>query len=119
MSVTGKKIGRLDIRLVRGDSQRVGVRWRQRNVRTGQVGEVDVSQGWSAQLLVQSPDGQETWLSLPCGVMTADGLVACDIPVAAFTPAVWNVRHTGRWKIVVSHRAHRQTLAWGYWTLSE
>lgn len=96
MAVTGKKIGRLDIRLVRGDSQRVGVRWRQRNVRTGQVGEVDVSQGWTARLLLQSPDGQETWLSLPCGVMSVDGLVACDIPAAAFTPAMWSLRHTGR-----------------------
>lgn len=119
MSVTGTKVGRFDIRLVRGDSQRVGVRWRQRNVRTGQVGEVDVSQGWTARLVLQSPDGQETWLSLPCGVMTADGLVACDIPAAAFTPALWSLRHTGRWKIVVSRKAVTQTLAWGYWTLSE
>ncbi len=119
MGVLGTKVARADIRLIRGDSQRVGVRWRQRNVRTGQVGEVDVSQGWTARLLLQSPDGQETWLSLPCGVMTADGLVACDIPAAAFTPAVWSLRHTGRWKIVVSRREQTQTLAWGYWTLSE
>lgn len=119
MGVLGTKVARADIRLIRGDSQRVGVRWRQRNVRTGQVGEMDVSQGWTARLLLQSPDGQETWLSLPCGVMTADGLVACDIPAAAFTPAVWSLRHTGRWKIVVSRREQTQTLAWGYWTLSE
>ena len=119
MGVLGTKVARADIRLIRGDSQRVGVRWRQRNVRTGQVGEVDVSQGWTARLLLQSPDGQETWLSLPCGVMSVDGLVACDIPAAAFTPAVWSLRHTGRWKIVVSRREQTQTLAWGYWTLSE
>lgn len=119
MGVLGTKVACADIRLIRGDSQRVGVRWRQRNVRTGQVGEVDVSQGWTARLLLQSPDGQETWLSLPCGVMTADGLVACDIPAAAFTPAIWSLRHTGRWKIVVSRREQTQTLAWGYWTLSE
>lgn len=119
MAVIGKKVGRLDIRLVRGDTQRVGVRWRRQNLQTGQVGEVDVSQGWTARLLLQSPDGQETWLNLPCGVMSVDGLVACDIPAAAFTPAVWSLRHTGRWKIVVSRREQTQTLAWGYWTLSE
>ena len=42
MAVTGKKVGRLDIRLVRGDTQRVGGRWRKRNMQTGEITPVDL-----------------------------------------------------------------------------
>lgn len=118
MSVLGRKVGRADIRLIRGDTERVGGRWRKQNLQTGEITPVDLT-GWTGTLELRSPDGREIWYEQACQTMTDDGYALADIPVAAFTPAVWNVRHTGRWKIVVSHRAHRQTLAWGYWTLSE
>lgn len=119
MSVLGRKVGRADIRLIRGDTERVGVRWRQRNCRTGQVTPVDVSQ-WTARLVMTSPDGQETWYETPCDELTNDGLVACTIPATAFTGSLWALRPTGQWKIIATQRGGvTRTLAWGYWTLGQ
>ena len=120
MGVLGTKVARADIRLIRGDSQRVGVRWRQRNVRTGQVAPVDLT-GWGGTLELRSPDGREIWYTQACATMTDDGYAICDIPAAAFTGDQWQARRTGQWKVSVrdSLTSVRKTIGWGYWTLSD
>lgn len=120
MAVTGKKVGRLDIRLVRGDTQRVGGRWRKRNLVTGQITPVDLS-AWKGTLELRSPDGRELWFEHACQTMTSDGYALADIPANAFADDVWATRRTGQWKVAVRNRltGERTTVGWGYWTLSE
>ena len=120
MAVTGKKVGRLDIRLVRGDTQRVGGRWRKQNLTTGQIAPVDLT-GWAGTLELRSPDGREIWYTQACATMTDDGYAICDIPEAAFTVDPWNTRRTGQWKVFVRNplTGERRTIGWGYWTLSD
>ena len=120
MAVIGKKVGRLDIRLVRGDTQRVGGRWRKQNLTTGQIAPVDMT-GWAGTLELRSPDGREIWYTQACATMTDDGYAICDIPEAAFTGEQWGTRRSGQWKIVVrdSLTGVRKTIGWGYWTLAD
>ena len=120
MAVTGKKVGRLDIRLVRGDTQRVGGRWRKHNLTTGQITPVDLT-GWAGTLELRSPDGREQWYTQACATMTDDGYAICDIPANAFTVDPWNTRRTGQWKVFVRNTltGERRTIGWGYWTLSD
>lgn len=120
MAVTGKKVGRLDIRLVRGDTQRVGGRWRKQNLTTGETTPVDLT-GWAGTLELRSPDGSEIWYEQACQTMTADGYALADIPANAFTGDQWDTRRSGQWKVAVRNRltGERTTVGWGYWTLSE
>ena len=120
MAVTGKKVGRLDIRLVRGDTQRVGGRWRKQNLTTGETTPVDLS-AWAGEIELRSPDGREQWYSHACQTMASDGYAICDIPADAFTAADWDARTTGQWKVAVrnSQTGERRTIGWGYWTLSD
>lgn len=120
MAVTGTKVGRLDIRLVRGDTQRVGGRWRKRNLTTGEITPVDLT-GGAGSIELRSPDGRELWFEHVCQTMTSDGYAICDIPANAFTSAEWAVRRTGQWKVFVRNplTGERRTIGWGYWTLSD
>ncbi len=120
MAVTGRKVGRLDIRLVRGDTQRVGGRWRKRNLQTGEITPVDLS-AWAGTLELRSPDGRELWLEHACQTMTADGYATCGIPAIVFAATDWDVRRTGQWKVTVrnSLTGERKTIGWGYWTLMD
>lgn len=120
MAVTGTKVGRLDIRLVRGDTQRVGGRWRKRNLVTGQTSPVDLS-AWAGTLELRSPDGRELWFEHACATMTTDGYAVCDIPADAFEDDEWDVRRTGQWKVCARNplTGERRTIGWGYWTLSD
>lgn len=120
MSVSGKKIGRLDIRLVRGDTQRVGGRWRKHNLTTGQTTPVDLT-GWAGEIELRSPDGREQWYTQACATMTEDGYAICDIPANAFTGDQWQTRRTGQWKVFVRNplTGERKTVGWGYWTLAD
>lgn len=120
MSVIGSKVGRLDIRLVRGDTQRVGGRWRKRNLTTGETTPVDLT-GWAGEIELRSPDGREIWYEQACETMTSDGYALADIPATAFADDVWATRRTGQWKVFVKNglTGERRTVGWGYWTLSE
>lgn len=120
MSVTGTKVGRLDIRLVRGDTQRVGGRWRKQNLTTGETTPVDL-RAWAGQIELRSPDGQDVWYTQPCQTMSNDGYAIADIPPAALTGDEWLTRRTGQWRIAVYDSATgvRRTIGWGYWTLSD
>ena len=120
MAVTGTKVGRLDIRLVRGDTQRVGGRWRKRNLVTGETTPVDLS-AWKDTLELRSPDGRELWFEHACQTMTSDGYALADIPAAAFDAADWDVRRSGQWKVCARNplTGERRTMGWGYWTLSD
>lgn len=119
MSVVGKKVAQMDIRLVRGDSERVGGRWRQRYP-DGTVKAVDLS-SWSGVVELRSPDGSELWYSQACGSMTSDGYAIADIPPSALSGDVWVQRRAGRWRIRATgpHGGVVRTLAWGYFTLSD
>lgn len=119
MAVFGRKVGRADLRLVRGDSERLGGRWRQRYP-DGTVKAVDLS-SWSGVVELRSPDGSELWYSRACGEMTADGYAIADIPPSAFTDAVWSSRRAGQWKVTVTSPdgGTKRTLGWGYYALSD
>lgn len=119
MATVGRRIGRLDVRLVRGDSERLGGRWRQRYP-DGTVKAVDLS-SWSGVVELRSPDGSELWYSRACGEMTSDGYAIADIPPSALSGDVWVQRRAGRWRIRATGPGGGvvRTLAWGYFTLSD
>ncbi len=119
MATMGRKVGRLDVRLVRGDSERLGGRWRQRYP-DGTVKAVDLS-SWSGVVELRSPDGSELWYSRACGSMTSDGYAIADIPPSALSGDVWVQRRAGRWRIRATGPGGGvvRTLAWGYFTLSD
>lgn len=119
MATMGRKVGRLDVRLVRGDSERLGGRWRQRYP-DGTVKAVDLS-SWSGVVELRSPDGSELWYSRACGEMTSDGYAIADIPPSALSGDVWVQRRAGRWRIRATGPGGGvvRTLAWGYFTLSD
>lgn len=120
MPVTGRRVKRLDIRIVRGDSDRVGGRWRLLNLVTGEVTPKDLS-GWTGVVELRSPDGGELWWSRPCDEMTDDGYAVADIPPSAFTADLWEQRRAGQWKCRVSSPdgATVRTVGWGYWVLND
>lgn len=119
MATMGRKVGRLDVRLVRGDSERLGGRWRQRYP-DGTVKAVDLG-AWSGVVELRSPDGSELWYSQACGSMTSDGYAIADIPPSALSGDVWVQRRAGRWRIRATGPGGGvvRTLAWGYFTLSD
>lgn len=119
MATMGRKVGRLDVRLVRGDSERLGGRWRQRYP-DGTVKAVDLG-SWSGRLELRSPDGSELWYSQACGSMTSDGYAIADIPPSALSGDVWVQRRAGQWRIRATGPGGGvvRTLAWGYFTLSD
>lgn len=119
MATMGRKVGRLDVRLVRGDSERLGGRWRQRYP-DGTVKAVNLG-SWSGVVELRSPDGSELWYSQACGEMTSDGYAIADIPPSAFADAVWASRRCGQWKVTVTSPdgGTTRTLGWGYYALSD
>lgn len=120
MATVGRRVGRMDIRLVRGDSETVGARWRRRDVTSGTVSPVDLT-GWTGQFELRSPDGGESWYSLACAAMTSDGYAQAFIPPSAFIGDVWAQRRQGQWRIRVTSPdgGTVRTLAWGYFALSD
>ncbi|MBW3077682.1 hypothetical protein [Bifidobacterium simiiventris] len=120
MATYGHLVKRLDIRLVRGDGERVGGRWRRLNLATGETTPVDLS-GWTGRVEFRSPDGTEIWYSTACDQMTVDGYAIAGIPYGAFTSAIWDTRRNGRWKCVVTSKDGNttRTIGWGYWVLSD
>lgn len=119
MPVYGKRVVPRDVRLVRGDSERLGGWWRQRYP-DGTVKAVDLS-AWSGRVELWSPDNFERWYSTACGEMTADGFAVAYIPPSAFADDVWRQRRHGQWKVVVSspYGGTVHTIGWGYFTLSD
>ena len=69
--VYGKRVKPLDVRLVRGDSERLGGWWRRRDLSTGEITPVDLS-AWSGRIELRSPDGT-LWYSRACDEMTDVG----------------------------------------------
>jgi hypothetical protein len=110
--VYGSLVGRLDVRLVRGDSSRLGVRWRRRHP-DGSVTAVDLS-GWSGVVELRSPSG-ELWWSVRCA-MDADGFAVASIPPGLLSAPQWDGRRSGSWKCVAASPdgTRVRTLAWGY-----
>lgn len=122
MAVLGRKIGRGDIRLIRGDTQTIGVRWRQQNQHTGQTTPMDLTD-WIGRLELRSLDGNELWLQVNCTTMTSDGLACAELSASALQGEVWQWRHAGQWKIIVTDWRKKngivRTIGWGYFTITE
>ena len=118
--VYGKRVVPRDVRLVRGDSERLGGWWRKRDLSTGEITPVDLS-AWSGRIELRSPDGVELWYSRACDEMTDDGHAVADIPPGAFAGDVWLQCRNGRWKCVVTSPdgATVRTVGWGCWILSD
>ncbi|MDU2421308.1 MAG: hypothetical protein E7D48_04225 [Bifidobacterium scardovii] len=118
--VYGKRVKPLDVRLVRGDSERLGGRWRKRDLLTGEIAPVDLS-GWSGRVELRSPDGVELWYSRACDEMTDDGYAVANLPPSAFASDIWLQRRSGQWKCRVTSPdgATVRTVGWGCWVLSD
>ena len=101
-----------DMRLIRGDSSRLGARWRRRGP-DGSVTPVDLS-GWSGVVELRSSSGQ-LWWSGAC-VTGMDGLAVASVLPDLLAAPEWAGRRSGAWKCVVTSPdgLTSRTLAWGY-----
>lgn len=118
--VYGKRVVPRDVRLVRGDSERLGGRWRLRNLLTGEVTGRDLA-SWSGRIELRSPDGDELWYVRSCDEMSSDGFAVANLPPSAFAGDVWLQRRSGQWKCVVTSPdgSTVRTVGWGCWVLSD
>lgn len=118
MSVYGYEVARSDVRLIRGDSSRLGARWRRRGL-DGSVTPVDLI-GWSGVVELRSPTG-ELWWSATTDVMTTDGYAVATVPPNAWTSPEWAGRRSGSWSVTVTSPDKQtvRTLGWGYWHMSD
>ncbi|MCI1635215.1 hypothetical protein [Bifidobacterium sp.] len=116
MNVNGYKVARQDIRLIRGDSHRLGAICQTYDA-AGKLIPVNLT-GWSGFVELRSMSGV-LWWSGQCD-MTNDGYAVTDMSSDTLTAAVWHGRSTGQWKCVVTSPANVvSTLAWGYWYLTD
>lgn len=118
MPVYGKAVKRRDKRFIRGDTQRFGGHWWQRNVRTGESWDVDLSD-WSGVIELYSLD-DELWYAIACSEMSVDGRAIATIPPSAFTGSAWDSRRHGTWRCRVTSPdgGTVKTIGWGYWILT-
>jgi hypothetical protein len=112
MSVSGVSVARRDLRLIRGDSYRIGARWSHIKPDGTRV-PVDL-RGWSGVVELRSPSGQ-LWWSGAC-VTGMDGLAVASVLPDLLAAPEWAGRRSGAWKCVVTSPdgLTSRTLACGY-----
>lgn len=115
--VLAENIGRQDILLLRGATNRIGARWQRQSKLNGPFESVDLSD-WQCTFQVLSADGQ-LWYERGCDAHGADGLAAVYVPPNAFSAPAWTDRRSGSWKIIASRAGVTEILGWGYWTLAD
>ena len=111
--VTGRGVGRGDLRFVRGDTERFGARCWSLDPDTGTRTPTDLT-GWSGEIELTSPDGAESYGRIPCAEMTADGYA---LATTRFEEPAWPAsRAHGRWRCRVTSPDGNTvtTVAWGY-----
>lgn len=114
MRVASRCVGRADVLLHRGDTERVGARWERDRMDGSGPEPVDLT-GWTAVLAMALPDGREVY-TVGCAV-NENGLAWAEIPASAFAAAVWDARPTGSWRIDATSPdgSWTERLGEGYW----
>lgn len=108
MAVLTQDVGRMDILVHRGVTERFGVLWQQST--GGRFNAVDLT-GWTVTGQLLSPDGA-VWLSKICAG-GADGLAVMQIDPADTAGAVWAGRGDGQWRITAVREDRTELLGWG------
>ena len=111
--VLAERVGRQDILLLRGATNRIGARWeRDQGKGFAPVDLVD----WQCLFELLAPDGG-VWYSRSCDAHGPDGLAVAYVPPEAVTEVVWSGRRTGSWRITASRPGVVEVLGWGRWAL--
>ena len=115
--VLAENVGRGDILLLRGVTNRWGVHWQQKTSASGSFEDVDLTD-FTCTFDMRLTSSDDVVYSQPCDAHGTDGLAGVTIPANAFTADIWAGRTSGEWKITATKSGVTELLGWGYWHLS-
>ena len=116
MTVWSRDVGRGDVVLHRGATERVGARWEQDKLDGRGYVPVDLT-GWTATLTLTLPDGTDAY-AVGCAT-TDSGLAWAEISAGALAGAEWDARPNGSWRIdATGPGGVVERLGEGHWHLS-
>jgi hypothetical protein len=113
--VLAENVGRGDVLLLRGITNRLGAKW-ERDTGSG-FQPVDLTD-YVCTFELRLPGSEDVVYSRACDAHGTDGLAAVTIPANAFTADVWIRRKSGEWKITATKNNVTELLGWGYWNLA-
>lgn len=111
--VLTQDVGRMDLLIHRGASERFGVLWEQSS--GGRYLPVDLS-GWACTATFTAPDG--TVLLAREAEHSVNGTAACTLTPADTSADTWAAIAGGAWRITASKDGRTDVLAWGNFTLA-
>lgn len=113
--VLAENVGRGDVLLLRGITNRLAVKW-ERDTGSG-FQPVDLTD-YVCTFELRLTGSEDVVYSRACDAHGTDGLAAVYIPPDAFTADVWLGRNSGEWKITATKNNVTELLGWGYWNLA-
>ena len=111
--VLAENVGRQDVLLYRGVTNRLAVRW-ERDSGAGYE-PVDLS-GYVCEFRMLDGSGEQFY-ERACDAHGTDGIAAVYAPPDAFTGSAWDSRESGTWRMTTTRGGVTELLGWGYWTL--
>ena len=113
--VLAERVGRGDLLLLRGATNRVGVLWEQ-DAGHG-FKPMDLTD-WDCRFEMDGPDGS-TWYTRPCDAAGPDGEACVYMPPQAFNADIWRARTSGSWRMTAAKDDVTEMLGCGYWTMTK
>lgn len=116
MATHTRNIGRADLLIHRGMTERFGARWQQDRLDGTGITPVDLTD-WTVQWEMSLPDGRV--IDTRACTTNDNGLAWVQIPADAYTSDIWKTRITGNWKISATNptAGHVEIIGHGHWTL--
>ena len=113
--VLAENVGRGDILLLRGITNRLAVKW-ERDTGSG-LQPVDLTD-YICTFELRLPGSDGVAYSRACDAHGIDGIAAVYIPADAFTATAWAARRSGEWRMTASKDGTTELLGSGYWHLA-
>lgn len=110
-----ENVGRGDILLLRGITNRLAVKW-ERDQGSG-FQPVDLTD-YVCTFELRVSGSEDVVYSRACDAHGTNGVAAVYIPPDAFATPVWVARHTGEWRMTASKNDITELLGSGYWHLA-
>lgn len=115
MSVLAENVGRGDILLLPGITNRLAVKW-ERDQGSG-FHPVDLTD-YVCTFELRLPSSEDVVYSRACDAHGVDGIAAVYIPPDVFTDPVWTARRSGEWRMTATKAGITELLGSGYWHLA-
>ena len=113
--VLAENVGRGDVLLLRGITNRLAVTW-QRDSGSG-FQPVDLTD-YVCTFEMRLSGSDDVVYSRACDAHDINGVAAVYIPPDAFSDPVWTARRSGEWRMIASKDNITELLGSGYWHLA-